>query len=410
MIKPKLLWNAKDHPNLSSGYGIIGRYLLPLFRDHYGAENVIIYAPIYKRDEVDQWEGMKVLPGLTWDYGENYLQQHYEREGCNMLLQVGDAWPLGKLPDLAIADKILWVQWLAVDWLGMPKNIINRIRPAHKLVPFSRYGEKALRKANFPNVEPAIWLGLNTDLWKPQERDKRMMYLLGYEPDTFNLLIVGANQERKAIFEQLEAIRLLRQTNPEIPLRLYLHTQMKRDRDLYADIDELGIGDVITYPDPYIMDTGGVGEKEMVMMFNCADVLLNCAFEGFGLPMVQAQACGVPVIYLLEGTGQELVQSGVGVPPIANITFANLMTKPIPNPMAIAHALAELWKRRLENGAPLRSQKAVNFVQENLSWKKIAEQWFIVIDKVMWEREYHCYDIPPRNQELTARSGNLVEL
>ncbi|GAJ06213.1 unnamed protein product, partial [marine sediment metagenome] len=228
--------------------------------------------------------------------------------------------------------------------------------------------------------------------------------------DTFNLLIVAANQERKNIREMFEGIRLFHQVNPNVPLRLYLHTQMRRERDLYADIDELGLGEIVTYSDPYIMNMGGISEKEVVMMFNCADVLLNACLEGFGLCMTQAQACGVPVIYLLEGPGSELIVHGVGVPAIANITYPNQMTKPIPNPMAIAHALEELWDRQVKNKGPLRSEKSVQFIQKNFAWKKIAEQWFEVIDKVMEEKERLCYDVPEPSEELGERAKEEVIL
>jgi len=411
-MKPRILWNAKDHPKLRSGYAIIGYYLLPLLAEKYGPENVLIYAPVYERDAIGEWNGMKVLPGTSWDFGENMILEHYQRERCNILLQVGDAWPLGVLPDLAAKDEIDWVQWLPVDWLGMPKNIQNRIHFAHKLIPFSKYGENSLRKAGFTNVEPAIWLGLDTELWKPQPREELsdMMSLLGYEHDTFNLLIVAANQERKNIREMFEGIRLFHQVNPSIPLRLYLHTRMRGERDLYADIDELGLGEIVTYSDPYIMNMGGIAEKEVVMMFNCADVLLNACMEGFGLCMTQAQACGVPVIYLLEGPGSELIVHGVGVPAIANITYPNQMTKPIPNPMAVAHALEELWDRQVRNKGPLRSEKAIKFIQENFSWKNIAEQWFEVIEKVMWERERFCYIIPEAADWLKEKAEEEVVL
>lgn len=411
-MKLKILWNSKDHPDLNSGYGIISRNLLPYLGDKYGRENIFIFAPIYQKDCTGEWDGMKVLPGVTFDYGENIILDHYKNNGCNILLQVGDAWPLGIVPDLAAADQIDWVQWLPVDWLGMPKNIINRILPAHKLVPFSKYGENALRKYGLSNVEPAIWIGLDTEMWRPQPREELpdMMNLLGFESDSFNLLIVAANQERKNIREQLEAIRLLLQLNPDIPIRIYLHTQMKRDRDLYADIDELGLQPYVVYPQQFVIETGGIKEEEMVMMFNCADVLLNACLEGFGIPMTQAQACGVPVIYLLEGPGSELVQFGVGVPPMANITFPNQMTKPIPHPAAIADALGTLWEKRVQNGRPLRSPNAIDFVQRNLGWKNIAEQWFEVIERVMEEKERFCYDIPEPADWLRERAKEEVVL
>ena len=409
---PRILFNVKDHPTLNSGYGIIARYLAPLLAERYGRENVLILAPVYQRDAVGEYEGMKVLPGITPGFGEEILEEHYNRQSCNILLQLGDTWPLGALPDMAAQDRVLWVSWCPVDWLGMPKNIINRIRFAHKLVPFSKAGEAQLRQGGLPNVERAIWLGLNTDLWKPTPRETlpKTMYSLHFRETTFNILLVGANQERKRMRQQLEAIQLFRRTFPQSDPRLYLHTTMKVERDLEADLDELGLADISAWPNQYMMVNGGLPEDAMGAIFNCADVVLNCCQEGFGLAHIQAQACGVPVIYLTEGAGPELVVSGVGVPPMAVETTRNQMTVAIPNTMGIARALEELWKRRVERGQPLRSEKSVQFVQDNFSWPKIAEQWFEVIDRVMEDREKFCYDLPAASQELRDQAARMVEL
>jgi len=411
-LKPKILYSGKDHPSLPSGYGIISRYFLPLLGDYYGRENIIIYTPVFQRDAIGSWEGMTVVSGTEWGFGENLLQEHYETYGCNLLLQLGDTWPLGILPDLALADKVLWVQWMPVDWLGMPKNIINRIKPAHKLIPFSQYGENSLRKADLPNVGKKIWLGLNTHLWRPIPRENLpgVMESLAFSNDTFNILIVAANQERKRVRLQLEAIALLRRTNPDFHPRLYLHSQINGERDLRADMDELGILDINVFPDPYLITQGGFTEEQMVSVFNCADVVLNVCMEGFGYAHIQAQACGVPVVALSEGAGPELVQFGIEVPPIGAETSPHQMTQPIPNQVAIAKALEELWRKRQQTGYPLRNQRAVDFVQENFSWDKIASQWFEVIDQCMEERERYCMSIPRPSEEVEKRASEVIEL
>ena len=312
----RILFNGKDHPDLNSGYGIASRYLLPRLGDYYGKENVIIYAPIYQRDCVSEWQGMRVVGGNEFSYGEGMILNHYTNYNCNLLVQMGDTWPLGLLPDLASQDKVLWVQWIAVDWLGMPKNITYRIKPAHKLISFSKYGESSLRKAGLPNVGETIPIGINTNMWRPISRDDLplVMKSLGYEANSFNLLIVAANQIRKKVREQLEAISIFRKSYPQVVVKLYLHSQIKGERDLMADIDELELKDVVNFPDPYIMTQGGFAEDQMVKVFNCADVVLNVCIEGFGLSQLQAQACGVPVICLSEGAGPELVTFGVETP------------------------------------------------------------------------------------------------
>ena len=411
-MKPRILFNAKDHPDLNSGYGIASRYLLPRLGDHYGRENIFIYAPVYQRDHVGEWDGMKVLPGVDWSFGENMILQHYQNYDCNLLLQVGDAWPLGVLPDLASQDKLLWVQWIPVDWLGMPKNIYYRIKPAYKLVPFTKYGENALRKAGLPSVEPAIWLGLDTDLWKPMGREEfpTLMRSLGYSWDSFNLLIVAANQIRKQVRPMLEGISIFRKLRPEVDVRLYLHSHLVGERDLRADLDELGLNEITAFPEPYILQQGGFEEDQMVKVFNCADVVLNVCLEGFGLSQTQAQACGVPVLTLNEGPGPELVQFGIEIPVLAVDTAPQQFAQPLPNPAAIGAALEDLWNRQVENGAPLRSEAAVRFIQENFSWDKIASQWFDVIDRCMEDRVRYCLQIPSPSPDLDTRASKLVEV
>lgn len=409
--QPRILWNAKDAPWLNSGYGIITRYLTPLLAERYGPDNVLILAPVYQKDSVGEYQGMKVLPGISWDFGEEVLLDHYRTYGCNMLLQVGDAWPLGLLPDMAAQDRVLWVHWLPVDWLGMPKNIQNRIRYAHKLIPFSKDGEARLRQAGF-NVEPAIWLGLDLTIWHPRPRADlpKVMMSLGFQEDTFNILLVGANQERKRLRHQLEGVHLFSHAFPQANPRLYLHSMIKGERDLAADLDELDLAGITVSPDQYLMAQGGFPEDIMAAIYNCADVVLNCCMEGFGLSHIQGQACGVPVIYLNEGPGAELVPFGVGVPPLAVETIRNQMAQPTPNPLGIAEALAYQWRRRLEEGRPRRSEKAAQFVKENFSWEKIAQQWFGVIEKVMGDVEKYCYQVPEPGQELVERAKRLVEV
>ena len=412
MIQPRILWNAKDFPLLPSGYGIIGLHLLPRLRDRYGAENIIIYAPVYQRDHKVQWEGMLVVGGTEFGYGENLLLDHYRNYGCNLLLHVGDMWPLGILPDLAAQNLVLWVSWCAVDWLGMPKNILNRIKPAHKLVPFSKYGEGALRRAGLTNVEPAIWIGLDTNIWRPTPREELapMMGMLGFGWESFNILIVAANQERKRVREELEAIAMLRKLRPTANVRLYIHSLLLGERDLRADIDELGLGDIFVYPDQYIMGQGGIREEEMCMMYNCADIVLDCCMEGFGLSQTQAQACGVPVVCLSEGAGPELVVSGVEVPAAAVVTSAHQMAQPVPDPVQIARALVDVCEMRQRQGMPLRSQAAVDFVQHNLSWDTIAQQWFGVIERCMADRERYCMDILEPAEWLGERANAIREV
>ncbi|NHW22951.1 MAG: glycosyltransferase family 4 protein [Archaeoglobales archaeon] len=46
-----------------------------------------------------------------------------------------------------------------------------------------------------------------------------------------------------------------------------------------------------------IISMGWIKEADMPKLYNCADVYLHTSeYEGFGLPILEAMACGIPVV------------------------------------------------------------------------------------------------------------------
>jgi len=405
-LKPRILVCPKDHPELSSGYGIMTHHLLPRLAAHYGKDSLFVLAPVPQALYVGEYQGMKVLPGPRQDWGEDIMLQHYHQYECNMLLHIGDVWPLGPLTDWARAGEVHWVSWMAVDWMGMPKNILYRIDAAHWLVPFSRYGENSLRKTGLTNVGEAIWIGLDLDIWRPLSPEvvAREGPRFGYvdSPDVLNILIVGANQERKGILQQLEGIALWhKRTNHKF--HLYLHSMARGERDFLADLDELGIRSFVRMPDPYILESGGFPEQDMVVPFCCADLLLNVCQEGFGMSVAQAQAVGLPVVILSESACTEFTVYGWETPPgDVFVTGANQHRSAVPNPAAIAAVLDEAAEMK-KAGKLQRSQKAIDYIRKNMSWDLIAQKWIKTIDSCMERYEASC-PVPP----LPARNSQEI--
>lgn len=385
----------------------MARHLLPYLRDHFGAENIIICAPVFEQARTSEWEGMKVVPGVSWDYGENVLEQHYNANRCNVLLHVGDAWPLGLLPDLASAGRVFWVSWLAVDWLGMPKNILYRIREAHKLVPFTRYGYDALLRGGLDNVEPPILLGIDPNIWRPIPHatlgTAMAQVNFSYSVKALNILIVGANQERKQLRAQLEAVSLFARTNKEAEVHLYLHSAAKGDRDLLADLDELDLVQQTRMPDPYLIINGGASEEDMAQLFNCADVVSNVCQEGFGMSVLQAQACGVDVITMTESGSYELLKAGWEVAPATGvITTPHQMAQALAYPPSIAGCLQAAWEMKQQAGRVLRHPEVAALVRSQNSWAKVAEQWIDTLDRIMMHQEHYCVSIPEPSPRLAS--------
>jgi glycosyltransferase involved in cell wall biosynthesis len=104
---------------------------------------------------------------------------------------------------------------------------------------------------------------------------------------------------------------------------------------------------------------GGVDEETLVALYNGARILiLPSLYEGFGLPPLEAMACGTPVIASDRGSLPEVVGE------------AGLLIDP-EHTRAIASAIKKLWdseelRRSFRERGLARAQK--------FSWRRAARE------------------------------------
>lgn len=124
-------------------------------------------------------------------------------------------------------------------------------------------------------------LGVDEKL-TPVGKENKDHYVIGY---------VGALSKRKGLDYLLRAFRLLKDKYPETPVRLVVcgskgleyPTLVKLAADLHVSDD--------------VEFRGFVAEEALAKTYNSFDVfVLPSEWEGFGLPILEAQRCGVPVI------------------------------------------------------------------------------------------------------------------
>ena len=113
----------------------------------------------------------------------------------------------------------------------------------------------------------------------------RMRYGL---PERF-VLYVGAIEPRKNLPRLMEAFAAARARG--IPHELVcVGPYGWSSRDLYQHVDRLGLGRVVHF-------TGYVPIEDLPLIYNLGELFVfPSLYEGFGLPVVEAMACGTPVI------------------------------------------------------------------------------------------------------------------
>ena len=129
-------------------------------------------------------------------------------------------------------------------------------------------------------------------------------------------LVVGHNNRRKQHWLALEAFA----RGAPAPWRLVLLQRQDTGRGLLKLANQLGITDRIIW-------LGPIEAEEMIALYQSARALIQPSlYEGFGLPVLEAMACGCPVIASDLATLREVIgDAGVFVPPTDVAGFARAL-------------------------------------------------------------------------------------
>ncbi len=105
-------------------------------------------------------------------------------------------------------------------------------------------------------------------------------------PDRF-VLFVGTLEPRKNLVRLVEAFARVREGDAMLALvggKGWLYDE------LFARVEALGLGERVLFP-------GYVRSDELPLWYNAATILAYpSVYEGFGLPVLEAQSCGTPVL------------------------------------------------------------------------------------------------------------------
>lgn len=193
-----------------------------------------------------------------------------------------------------------------------------------KLMAISEFTKKEIMtNLNYPSEKiDAIHLGVDLEKYRP---------LTNFEkPECFTgktVLYTGTESYRKNIPTLIKAFYKLKKKVPNVKMVKVGKPEDRQGRKNVLElINELKLGDDITF-------VGYVSEEDLPLFYNSADLFVFPSFyEGFGLPPLEAMACGLPVVASNTSSLPEVIgDAGIMKDPYDVDGFANAMHSVLTN-------------------------------------------------------------------------------
>ena len=296
-----------NSPDVPSGYGQQMSHLIPRLVRHgldtailsnYGNEaQVTEYKTPYGKAK---HYPKSFVPHSVDTIGMRHAQHRQGKEDLpHAIMTLYDVWVLNKVQlDAPV------LSWVPIDHVTMPAPVRQFLERDNvypiAMAPHGKrlFDERGIESSYIPHA-------IDTSIYKPSSATatKKLRAKLGVGEDTFLATMVAANKgngyyHRKAMVENIMAFAMFHKEHPNS--KLYLHTDPRPHIggvDLAKVFESLGLttDSVLVADGDELMV--GVPQKTLADIYSASDVLLAASYgEGFGVPVVEAQACGTPVI------------------------------------------------------------------------------------------------------------------
>lgn len=301
----------------------------------------------------------------------------------NLFISLYDVWVMmsKQYDDFPIAA------WTPLDHVTMPPGVEKFLRKENVTpIAMSPHG---VRQMNAKDIECEYAPhAIDTKVYKPTYKigAHDINEYLGLTPDTFVVGVVAANKaaglvHRKAYGELILAFSIFAKDKPDAVL--YMHTDslgFSGGWNLLNILASLGVKkEQVIFPNPQDYRFG-LSQTNLAALYTRMDVLLAPSLgEGFGVPLVEAMACGVRAIGSNWAATPDLVS------PDSWLTDGQLswdagqdawwMT---PNVSSLVNALEESYKA--ERGV---SQVAIDFASQFDVEKVWDESWVPILKKLL---------------------------
>ena len=299
----RILW-AGVSPIAASGYGVASKNILPRLKA--AGHDVWCFSFYSVPGQNYTWQGIPILPIHKQQFGSDIVTGYIQRYQIDLVTMLFDQWPICAWQDLGD----IYVPQVVLHYRPMELPLKEAVEKLPMRIALCEWAKSVMADEGLPSV--VIPLGVDTKVYRPiwgtlddagnlitQESCKAHWNI---PPDKFVVGMVQANRDfRKNLEGQLTVFREFHERNPDTILLFHTNPNANEGGwDLprllhFLELDTAPGRDGCVYmTDAWAQD---LNEGEMTVLYSAMDVLLQCSMsEGFGVPIIEAAACGTPAI------------------------------------------------------------------------------------------------------------------
>jgi glycosyltransferase involved in cell wall biosynthesis len=276
----------------------------------------------------------KIYGELGQTYFANSMSRILKKEKIDRFIILLDTFMLYQtnflMQDLSPAKSFFW---FPSDGGRFPNDCEKVLMKVDVPVAMAKFGQKQI-KDYFEINTKHIPHGINTKQFYKLDENTRNKLKLDWALDgKFVIGVVARNQPRKNLDRTLKTMALLKETIPNAVLFLHLdpHDPANGMFNMMSMIKKLDIENHVVFSGMDPMK--GFPDSKMNEIYNLFDCfLLTTSGEGFGIPIIEAMSCEVPVLMTDYTTCQELVKDnnaglGIQLSGVQNIELFNVNSK-----------------------------------------------------------------------------------
>tara|TARA_R110000803_G_scaffold107958_1_gene176120 strand:- start:791 stop:2089 length:1299 start_codon:yes stop_codon:yes gene_type:complete len=419
----RILWGS-EQPIRPTGYATVSREIIKRLIAKHGHE-VFVMGWDYNGETMPHPEGWQMVHAGIGTFGAeklngtdpnspSVLDMHLESLKPDLYLSLIDPWFIGHAVLSTNRTRTPYLAYLPVDGFPIAYQWSRILANLHTPVWMADFGKEQF--ANFvsdystdgdgpedmqmteldrfkDDSGPRIWHGVDETVFRPMSSSEKEQARarLGIKWETV-FLSVGRNTNRKQIPRLLAALRALIDENPNESVGLILHCGDPTDSmgmggwNLPELVKQYGLLDHVQFSDPSSNPLFGLSRAELAILYGLSDVhILATGGEGFGVPTIEAMACGLPCILPDNSTGPELIGNDERGWLVKNATS---MVGPkwgismgIVDIESLKEAMFAATADKKQRKA--KGKLARQYVEENFTWDNIADQFHELIESTI---------------------------